>query len=180
MLCFLPEGLPSAFLIILVARQLATIFAYFIGKYLFKQALDQYMQKFKLYICLKNMLVTNPYKTISIIRFSMMPNFVKYYGLPALDPPFLKLNIFCLLSTMIQSHCYLLLGYFARSELEIKTGSFSNPTTRLLGIFCGAFYVVMFFVLIFVVYKEMKKLEKKNETADSLLTRDDETQVSDA
>lgn len=167
----------AAFLIVFVARQLATIFAYFIGRYIFKEALDQYMKKHKLYICLKTMLKTSPYKTISIIRFSMMPNFVKYYGLPALDPPFAKLNVFVVVSTLIQSHCYLLLGYFARSELEIKTGSFSNPTTRALTIACGAFYVAMLFALFIVIYKEMKKLEKKNEELVDNLIATGDTQV---
>lgn len=170
----------AAFLIIAVARQLATIFAYFIGKYIFKEALDQYMKKYKLYICLKNMLKTSPYKTISIIRFSMMPNFVKYYGLPALDPPFWKLNIFVVASTLVQSHCYLLLGYFARSQFEIKTGTFSNPTTRAIAIACGIFYVVMLFALFFVIYKEMKKLEKKNAALQQRLIEQEDKNLDES
>jgi len=175
----------ATFIIIAVARQLATIFAYFIGKYVFKQAMDLYMQNFKIYICLKSMLKMSPYKTISIIRFSMMPNFVKYYGLPALDPPFWKLNVFVIFSTAIQAHCYLLLGFFARSESEIRTGEFSNSTLKMLGIGCGVFYGLMLFALFVVIYQEMKKLEKASNAKieERLLTQEerkgqDDTRIS--
>ena len=155
---FLFKDYLLTFVMAIVARQLAGILTFIIGRFVMRATVDRYLKSFKVYKLLEYMLNKSPFKTILILRVTLMPTFVKYYGLPAMGASFWYINISILLTSCIISNFYLLPGYFARTAEEVESGQF-EWRSRMLLLGSVLFYACMLGTFAAIMRREMKQME---------------------
>lgn len=139
------KGFWESFFLIMIYKVAAIFCIYHVTKWFLFEKIEQILEKYDLFHLLRYLAVRRPWKTIFIIRFALLPKFVKNYGIPILG-----YNLYQVMSVTFLSDAYftlipIIIGLTARSFVAIEDGTYSddNSLARYLPIIAGVIGAIL-------------------------------------
>lgn len=130
---------------------MGVICVYFLVTKVLNQKLEYLLGQYDIFYLLKYMAIRRPRKSLILMRFSIIPKFIKNYGIPLLGYEFWYYISITILSDAYFTLLPVLIGMTARSFVELEEdGPKKNPFMQFLSF--AIIGIGIAFFIYFVIY----------------------------